>query len=57
MQTRRVFYNGTANNYALGLFLSPYRGLPIAIRAASTIADNNKRTDVGGSGTPEGDTA
>jgi hypothetical protein len=28
-----------------------------AIRAASTIADNNKRTDVGGSGTPEGDTA
>ena len=57
MQTRVVFYNGTANNYALGLFLSTYRGLPIAIRAASTIADNNKRTDVGGSGTPEGDTA
>jgi CubicO group peptidase (beta-lactamase class C family) len=57
MQTRGVFYNGRANNYALGLSLSTYRGLPIAIRAASTIADNNKRTDVGGSGTPEGDTA
>ncbi len=27
-----------------------------AFPAASTIHDNNKRTDVGGSGTPEGDT-
>jgi hypothetical protein len=40
---------------------SAYRRVVVMFRsatpAANTIADNNKKTDVGGSGTPEGDTA